>query len=243
MAPSRGPSLAAPLVVIVAVALIAILGTVGGITFAPASLAPTLLGSSPIPAGPIDASPPSSPVASAGIPPSPTASSPVASSNGSPLHGPPLSANVTNDGFKLVMTVDHDRYRAGQPIRLTTTLSYTGPTAKARLWTNSAPGLVGFDVVQVDGPLLMPGGGTADCVRMSMTSGETRAIAFSKIGGWSNDDPFAGFYDSYYRDPQLRLPAGTWQISAKSGFTIGGSDCGAGHAADLRTGLQIVVEP
>jgi hypothetical protein len=147
------------------------------------------------------------------------------------------------DGFSLSMTLDHDRYRAGQPIRVTTTLSYGGPEAKAMLWTNSSPGLVGFDVVQQDGPLSMPGGGTSDCVAVSMAKGQAHAVAFSKIGGWSNDDPYAAFYDSYYHDPQLRLSAGTWRISAKSGFSIGGSDCGVGETANLRATAEIVVEP
>lgn len=124
-----------------------------------------------------------------------------------------------------------------------TTLTYGGPDANLTLWTNSSPGLVGFDVMQLDGPLSMPGGGTSDCVAVSMAKGQARTVAFSKIGGWSNDDPYAAFYEAYYQDAKLRLSAGTWRISAKSGFTIGGSDCGAGQPADLRATVEIVVEP
>ncbi|MBI3751596.1 MAG: hypothetical protein HY263_08085 [Chloroflexi bacterium] len=111
------------------------------------------------------------------------------------------------------------------------------------LWTNSSPGLVGFDVVQQDGPLSMLGGGTSDCVAVSMAKGQVQAVVFSKIGGWSIDDPYAAFYQDYYQDPQLRLPAGTWRISSKSGFSVGGTDCGAGEPADLRATVEIVVEP
>ncbi|HEX7949792.1 MAG TPA: hypothetical protein VF494_05545 [Candidatus Limnocylindrales bacterium] len=149
----------------------------------------------------------------------------------------------TKGSFSLSMTLDHNRYRAGQPIRLTTTLLYSGPEAKVVLWTNSSPGVVGFDVVQQGGPLSMLGGGTSDCVSESVTKGQAQAVVFSKIGGWSNDDRYAAFYEGYYKDPQLRLPAGTWQISAKSGFTTGGTDCGMGEPADLRATAEIVVEP
>ncbi len=56
-------------------------------------------------------------------------------------------------------------------------------------------------------------------------------------------DRDAAFYDAYYHDPQLRLPAGTWRISAKSGFGIGGTDCGSGADANLRATIVVVVEP
>ena len=168
---------------------------------------------------------------------------PVASSSGAPLGGPSVSATDSNAGFTLTMTLDHDRYRAGQPITVTTTLAYGGPDPTVKLWTNSDPGLVDFDVTQVGGPLSMLGGGTTDCVSTSMAKGQAISAPFAKVGGWSNDDPYAAFYESYYNDPQLRLPAGTWQISAKSGFGIGGTDCGSGQDGNLRTTIKVVVEP
>ena len=176
--------------------------------------------------------------ADAGVPPVP-----VASSSGAPLDGPSVSATDSSAGFTLTMTLDHDRYRAGQPIGVTTTLTYGGPDATVRLWTDSSPGLVGFDVMQVGGPLSIPGGGTTDCVSTSMAKEQHISAPFAKVGGWSNGDPYAAFYESYYADPQLRLPAGTWQISAKSGFGIGGTDCGSGQDGDLRATIEVAVEP
>ncbi len=175
--------------------------------------------------------------------PTPLPSQPVASSAAGALTRPPVSTTATEAGFTLKMTLDHDRYRAGQPIAVTTTLAYGGPNDHVTIWGNGNPGPIGFDVVQVDGPLAMHGGGTSDCVSYAVTKGTSVGYAFSKLGGWSYDDPYAPYYASYYHDPQLRLPAGTWLISAKGLFAIGGSDCGQGQAANLQASIEIVVEP
>jgi hypothetical protein len=175
--------------------------------------------------------------------PTPLPSQPVASSAAAPLTGPSVRTTAANAGFTLGMSLDHDRYRAGQPITVATTLTYDGPNERVTIWGNGDPGPVGFDVVQVGGPLAMHGGGTSDCVSYGLTRGVAVDYPFSKVGGWTYDDPYAPFYASYYHDPQLRLPAGTWRITAKGMFAIGGTDCGQGQDASLTATIEIVVEP
>ena len=51
-----------------------------------------------------------------------------------PLTGPPVSSTATDAGFTLKVTLNHDRYRAGQPIAVTTTLAYGGPNDHVTIW-------------------------------------------------------------------------------------------------------------
>jgi hypothetical protein len=66
-------------------------------------------------------------------------------------------------------------------------------------------------------------------------------IPFVKSGGYGYDDPLASFYQAYFADPDLRLPAGTWTIQATASFYTG-DDCGdVAHL--LETSVTVVVEP
>jgi hypothetical protein len=40
------------------------------------------------------------------------------------------------------------------------------------------------------------------------------SIPFIKNGGYSGDDPNAGYWKAFFDDPVLRLPAGRWRLSA-----------------------------
>lgn len=43
---------------------------------------------------------------------------------------------------------------------------------------------------------------------------------FKKTGGWSGDDPKADYWKAYFSDPELRLPAGTYEIRAFCDFSF-----------------------
>ena len=49
----------------------------------------------------------------------------------------------------------------------------------------------------------------------------------SKSGAFSDDDPDVAFLRSFLTAPDVRLPAGTWDVTALAQFTEGGM-CGAG---------------
>ena len=75
---------------------------------------------------------------------------------------------------------------------------------------------------------------TTDCRPHELAPGEPMRRPFAKSGSWSADDPSAEFYEAYFRDPLLRLPPGRWEITAVTGFTAGGDDCGDGQPAASR---------
>jgi hypothetical protein len=79
----------------------------------------------------------------------------------------------------------------------------------------------------VDGELRMEPVQMMICQRLvPLEAGVPRTTPFFKGGYALPDpgDPNADFLRRYWEDPELRLPAGAWRITATSSFGIG--DCG-----------------
>jgi hypothetical protein len=68
----------------------------------------------------------------------------------------------------------------------------------------------------------MDGGSRLACVSTILNKDQPVSLPFAKAG--SPDDAEKGFDIAWYRDPTLRLPPGTWRISAALRVTTGG--CG-----------------
>jgi hypothetical protein len=61
-----------------------------------------------------------------------------------------------------------------------------------------------------------------------------------KSGGFAAEDPDAAFYRTFFADPLVRLPAGTWEITAVADFSEGACD-GAHHT--LRAPITVTITP
>lgn len=159
--------------------------------------------------------------------------------------GPEISADPVraedDDGeFRLTIEADQDRYRAGQPIEVHATLTYLGPAEVARAF-GSGSGLVGFGLRHEELGIVIGSASTTDCRPYDLAREEPVEYPFAKSGGYSPDEPLAPFYEAYFADPELRLPAGTWTISAGAGFYTG-ADCGDVQHS-LGASVTVVVEP
>ena len=72
-----------------------------------------------------------------------------------------------------------------------------------------------------------------------MPVGEPILVPFAKSGGWSEDDANADFLKTYFADPRLTLPSGTWRIEVS---TLGNVEEGCtGPLLDLEVALQVTV--
>jgi hypothetical protein len=80
-------------------------------------------------------------------------------------------------------------------------------------------------VEQLDGDLYFgPAAWRTDCSgRWIIENGQPLEQPLGKSGTFSADDPDAAIYRAYYAHPELRLPAGTWLITAHSLFDVGNS--------------------
>jgi hypothetical protein len=159
---------------------------------------------------------------------------------GPPITGDPVTAEDADDSFRLTLEADQDRYRAGQEIVVLATLAYLGPADGVVARGSSNPGLIGFAIESEDPPIRISPAFTTDCGPHEMARGAAVDYPLEKSGGFSPDEPLAPFYEAYFDSPDLRLPAGTWTISAGGSWYIG--DCGD-ELHDLSASVTVVVEP
>jgi hypothetical protein len=163
---------------------------------------------------------------------SPTLSAPQASSA-------PASASVRDDSFLLQVSVDHTTYHENEPITPAAVLTYLGPAGRATAY-GSGGGLVSFSIQRLDGALAMSGAITADCAPHQMTRSMPIAIAYQKSGGFSDTDPNAAFWRSFFADKQLRLPVGTWQIKAALVAYLGDGCSPDSHELETAVSFEVI---
>lgn len=159
---------------------------------------------------------------------------------GALMSGAPISASDRTDLFRLTLTSDQDRYRAGQVMGISAELTYLGP---ADAVTASGSGtLVGFGVASSAAGVNVEPLFTADCARHPFTRDEAVSYRFSKSGsGVASNDPLAPFWRAYFSSPDLRLPSGTWTISAQTTI-YPNPDCD-GRPTELSVSLKVGIEP
>jgi hypothetical protein len=182
-------------------------------------------------AGPNGNSSPSTPANANAIPTAPT---------GPILEGTAVHGEDVDQQFRLSVQADQDRYRAGQLIDVSATLSYLGPNAGIVVG-GSGTGLVGFTLERDEPAVRIDAAGTSDCRPYQMLRGIAAEHPLMKTGGFADEDPLAAFYRAYFASPELRLPAGTWTISAVANF-LGSADCD-GPEHGLNASVRVVVEP
>jgi hypothetical protein len=66
-------------------------------------------------------------------------------------------------------------------------------------------------------------------------------IPLKKSGTVAGGAADPAYWGAWFADPILRLPAGTWEISATPNFVLGG--CGSKTSPNLRPTITIVVTP
>jgi hypothetical protein len=154
---------------------------------------------------------------------------------------PPASSSDTNAPFSLVVTANHARYAAGDPIDVSATVEYTGPMASIDVPHDSL-GLAAFGIDEpVDG---MNVHGISDlmCAHTVLQRGSPVTVAFRKTGSSLEPPPDPSAAAAFFSDPVLRLPAGTWHIYAEADFPLHACG-GVGQEYHLRAQITIDVEP
>ena len=158
---------------------------------------------------------------------------------GPPIEGLPVTAEFDDGTFHLTLTADQDRYRAGQLISVVATVTYLGPS-EGTVGRGSGSSLIGFGVASDSVPIHIGPAYTTDCAPYDFVRGVPVEFPFSKSGGFSDGESLASLYRSYFSSQELRLPAGTWEISAGGTIYIG--DCGD-ELHEPTASVTVIVEP
>ena len=152
----------------------------------------------------------------------------------------PPSTTVRSGDFTLTLRADKAAYAPDEAIEVEAVLTYEG--AQAAIDVVGVEELVmGFGIRQLDGDMEMGAGWNEPCLRHTLRQGEPRNYPYRKSAGWSDDDPHADFFASWVRDPALRLPPGTWQITAYSEFFTGSCGGSSGRHIEMRPSITIYV--
>lgn len=140
--------------------------------------------------------------------------------------------------FEFLLTADGTDFAADQPINVQASLTYRGDPAT--ITVSGASEYIVFGIEQLDGMFQTTPISALMCGEETLQSVVPDVRPFRKIGGFSNSDPEVERYRAYFDDPQLRLPPGTYRISAGVGFTIGAGTCYS-QEGGVSLGTSIVI--
>jgi hypothetical protein len=185
---------------------------------------------------------PSTPIASAptawatSTPSQPAASAPTErSSSPEPVSG---TAEHVEGRFRLTFTLPRTTWSSGEAISGEAALALViGDLAELGVAGN---GPLEFMFQEVGGRHVVGPAWDTVCASARLAADSPITQPIRKSGGYSNDQPDADFYRSFFADPLVRLPAGDWDISAIAEF-IDGRDCGAADHHSMRATVRVHV--
>jgi hypothetical protein len=138
----------------------------------------------------------------------------------------------------MTFAVNRATFRPGDSIEGVATLRLIAPGPGAL--SGSGSGLVGFAFHEVGGEGRgMDPAATSDCAPYHISIDMPITFAIVKSGGVSGDEPDAAFKRAFLDGPIVRLPAGTWDITARASFTDGAA-C-EGPSIDIPATVRVVV--
>ena len=138
--------------------------------------------------------------------------------------------------FRLELELPKTTFAAGEPITGVARLQFAGPGGIEV--AGSGGGLIGFSLIDVEGPRDVGGGQDASCAAYGLDPQTSFTTGLTKSGGFDANNPADDFAQAFLNDPVYRLPAGTWEIEAWSTFLGKGCEL---PETKLSTSVRIVV--
>jgi len=127
-----------------------------------------------------------------------------------------------NDGlFKVTLFIEDGVHTSKKHIDIFSTIEYVGNDDSIKIWH----GLPYFNYTIFDGEHYYSEGITETILTHTvLKKGQVYTKPFSKSGGWSNNDPDAEYWESYYMDKELKLPPGKYTLVAYCDFGLSEDD-------------------
>jgi hypothetical protein len=122
-----------------------------------------------------------------------------------------------DDQFEMKLNIAKTKFKVGEPIVYSASLTYIGNNKSILIWGGHT--YILFSVT--DGKKIkMEGVNTLELTATKLNQGETHEYPFFKSGGYTANDPDAGYWKKFYAEKDLILPAGTYLITARSFFSL-----------------------
>ena len=132
---------------------------------------------------------------------------------------PPPAQNSKSEDSNFVMNLysDYPVYKTTDSIKIWATLKYIGSGDSVRIWHGEP--YVTFSITDgkdfhVDPVVLTIQ--TSTVLEKNML----QYFNYEKSGAWDADDPNADFWEKFYEEKELFLPAGQYTITAKGAFSL-----------------------
>lgn len=128
-----------------------------------------------------------------------------------------ISAEATENDFCLKLFADKDTYRSDEAIQIWATLEYVGDEDTITIW-HGEPYVV-FSIT--DGADFNTGGVVEDILTSTeLQKGRQYHFDYVKSGGYDATAPDADFWNQFYQEEALKLPAGTYTVSVAGAFYL-----------------------
>ena len=127
------------------------------------------------------------------------------------------SVTVTTDEFIMTLNTDQKVYSETDVIRIWGTLEYIGDSRTVQIWHACPFMMFGIRGGKFDLEAFAALIGTSS----TLQRGRVYHFEYQKSGGWGANSPDAAFWEAFFREPDLILPAGTYTVTLFGDFTIG----------------------
>ena len=141
--------------------------------------------------------------------------------------------------YRLTFQMPSTEWHTTDAISATATLEFTGTGSVD--YGSSGSGPFAFAFEEIGGSRQMGWSMTTDCLTQHLDAGAPISSGIIKTVSWTDPDPNADFYRSFYADPLVHLPAGDWKITAVARF-VEGAGC-SGQSYTLNAPITIHVSP
>jgi len=149
-----------------------------------------------------------------------------------------IVAIMKDDTFELKMYNEKLTYTNDEVINCYATLEYIGEEDSITVYSSDP--LVGFalkDDKYFDGGY----SSNDELLTTIIKKGEILRFNYLKTGGWTNDDPNADFYEKFYSEKELVLPAGKYEISSTIECSLDSKDImGSKYKTSVSTYITVV---
>lgn len=138
--------------------------------------------------------------------------------------------------FRLTFTLPRTTWSTDEGIQGEATLALTdGGLVELGVAGN---GPIEFIFKEVDGDRNIGPAWDTACASAQLGADSPIVRSIRKSGGYSDDQPDAAFYRSFFADPLVRLPAGDWDITAIAEF-MDGRDCRIAGQVSMQATLRV----
>ena len=146
-------------------------------------------------------------------------------------------SNASTDGpFRLELVLSRLDWKANEPLHGTAILSYDGAEPTKVYGSGS---VLNFAYAEVGGTRKTEPVWTADCATHDLDPATPISEPLGKSGAASADDPNTSWLHSFILAPDVRLPAGTWDVTALAEFSEGQACAGRAHS--METTVRVTV--